>query len=426
MPNRSFGALDLGTSATTALIGEIDPSGVLCVRGVGLAETQGLKQGVVVDLEQAASCVRQAMDLAEQMAGVKMPVVAASITGDHISSINSNGGIALKSSVPGESRCITHEDVDAALETAQSVQLPMDKCLLHVVPQRYDVDGQELRNPVEKSGFRLQAETHLVLSGITSRSNLLRSLQGAGLRVGDLVFSPLAAAYATLSRTDLEHGVVLADIGGGTCDAAYFVDGALRHCWVFRYAGERVTRDVAVVLKTSMAHAERLKVEHGHTDPQLAGDMERPLRVPEVSGNGRRSVHKGVLARIIGARLQEVFTHLAAETERLHLMGQLSAGLVITGGVAATPGICGLAARVMNIPVRAGIPEDFLGPKGILASSKFAAALGLLLHEAGRRTDFKGGGQSIVGEFEASGPARGRPRRGIRGVLDQLLSRRNA
>jgi cell division protein FtsA len=425
MSERLLGAVDLGSSKVAALIADIDPSGMLNVRGVGIAPSRGVRQGVVVDLEEATEAVIYAVDLAEDMAGAKMPPAQVGISGDHVGSINCAGSLTLRPLAPGEGGCVDEAAVEAVLENAQSVQLPLDKCLLHVIPQAYEVDGRPVRSPVGQSGFRLAAETHLVLAGIASRSNLQRVLQAAGLRAARLTFSPLAATAAVVRRQELEHGVALVDIGAGVCEAAFVVDGALRHTWVHRYAGERVTRDVAMVLKTSLVEAERIKVEAGLADPRLVGTADRELRVPDVNGSFQRSVHQSLLARIIGARLQEIFQHLAAEATRLRLRDQLAAGVVLTGGTALTPGIAALAARELGLPVRTGRCEEFLGPKGILATGAYSTALGLLLHGARTVQEFDREPFPALDLLDARGPAGAAPR-GLKRMLAALRGRRPA
>lgn len=423
MPDRLLGALDLGSSKVAALIADVDPSGMLSVRGVGISPSKGVRQGVVVDLEEAAESVIYAVDLAEDMAGAKMPPVHLGISGDHIVSLNCAGSVALRPSGPGEGGTVEAADVDAVLENAQSVQLPLDKCLLHVIPQTYEVDGRPVKSPLGQSGFRLAAETHLVLAGITSRSNLLRVVEGAGLKVARTTFGPLAASWAVARRQELEHGVAVVDLGAGTCEAAFYADGALRHSWVFRYAGDRVTRDVAMVLKTSLAEAERIKVESGLADPRLVGTADRELRVPDVNGSFTRGVHQSLLARIVGARLQEIFQHLGAEATRLRIRDRLGAGVVLTGGMALTPGISALAARELGLPVRTGHCEEFLGPKGILATGAYATSLGLLLQGAAEWPEFDRRPFPALEGLDARGPAQARPG-GLKRMLTALKGRR--
>jgi cell division protein FtsA len=422
MRENCLGALDLGSGKVTALIAEIDPSGMLDIFGVGITDSRGVRQGVIVDLDEATSSIVHAVHIAEEMAGVKMPPVCASITGEHISSINSDGGLTLHGDIPGCSRCVEHEDVRLVLNNAQSVQLGLDKTLLHVVPKSYSIDGNEAINPIGQTGFKLGAKTNLVVAGITSRSNLLRCIESANLKLDRFIFSPLASAYTVLREQDLEHGVALIDMGSGTCDVAFFADRKLQHTFVYRYSGERVTRDVAMVLKSSLKDAENLKVSAGLADPHLCGDQDQALRVPDINGNFSRTVYQSVLARIIGARTQEIFNHILREADRMQITKNLGAGVVLTGGMAALPGITNLAKKTFNTHARIGLTDRFIGPRGILSKTDQTTAIGLLLQSSADDEMLAVDHFPAVNCFEVLDQAEQAKRSGFSKVLDQIKS----
>ncbi len=401
MAKLRIGAVDLGSHKTTALLGEVDQSGLIHVRGIGIAESRGVKQGAVTDLSDAGASLVTAVHLAEEMAEERMPPVCAGISGDHIQCINSDGGLSFSPQDPTVGHDIVPQDVERAVEASRSVQLPLDKSLLHAIPQAFTVDGQgAVPNPIGMVGFRLSVNTHLVLGAITSQSNLRRVIERAGLKLSSLVYSPLASSYAVLSREEKEMGTVLLDIGGGTVDAAFFVDGAIRYCWSFPYAGETLTRDLAVVLKTSMAVAERIKIEYGVADPHLLGEKDEQIEVPDVNGAYVRQYFRSYLASILSARLREILEHVGEQVEAMNLQPKLAAGLVITGGVSATPGLSALAGRVLGLPVRIAAPGNLLGISDLLHRGEHSTGVGLLLHAASSLTDLDRTQYPAIGTFD--------------------------
>jgi cell division protein FtsA len=421
MPDPVVAALDLGSSKVVALIAQVDKSGMLNVTGIGFAPSRGVRQGLIIDADAARDAVLQVASHAENMARVKMPPPAVSISGSHISCMNSSGSLALAAQAGAKGRAVGEADVEAVLVNAQSVQLSIDKCLLHAVPQRFLADGAPCLDPLSRECCRLGVDTHLVLAGIANRDNLQRCLRLAGVEPRRMVFSPLADAMAALSDEDLEQGVALVNFGAGTCDALYFADGALQHSWVFRYAGERVTRDVAAVLKTTLQEAEELKIRHGRVGAARR-EGEQRLTVPQLHGEGSQTVTPDMLGRVMQARVREILQHVVKEARRLSLHEALRGGLVLSGGGAAMGGLAEFAENVTGMRARRGRCEHYIGPRGILDNPGYLTALGLLALEASRLPEFAHDGFPLLDRLPVHGPEM--ERRG-HSLLDKLRRRRN-
>ncbi|MCA9783077.1 MAG: cell division protein FtsA [Calditrichaeota bacterium] len=414
MSRIKIGAVDLGSTKVSALLGEIDQSGLIHVRGIGIAESTGIRHGTVTELQGATQSLVKAVELAEDMAGESMPPMVVGISGDHIQGVAGDGGISFTPDDPTVGHDIVLEDVERALESAKAVQLPLDKSLLHAIPQDFQVDEHSMvPNPVGMVGFRLRVQAHLVLGAITSQTSLRRVVDLAGKKLSGLVYTPLASSYAVLSKEEKELGCVLIDIGGGTCDTAFFINGAMCHSWVFRFAGESLTRDLAIVLKTSMQEAERLKLDWGVADPHLLRDKDEQLEVPDVNGAYVRHYFRSYVASILHERLSEILQHVARQARAMGIHEQLAAGAVITGGVAATPGLVQLAQRVLGMPVRVGHPTNFLGLKDLLARGEHAAGVGLLLHAASGHYSFDRAQYPAVGMYDNLDTTTHRKRRGF-------------
>jgi cell division protein FtsA len=298
---------------------------------------------------------------------------------------------------------VSEIEVEGVMANSQSVQLSIDKNLLHAIPQRFHLDGQPLVDPLGREGCRLGVDTHLVLAGVTNRGNLQRCLQLAECEPRRMVFSPLADALAALGDEDLEQGVVLLNFGAGTCDALYFVDGALQHSWVFRYAGDRVTRDIAAVLKTTLLEAEELKIRHGRVSPGRR-ESEQRLTVPLVDGEGTQSVSLDMLGRVMQARVREILQHVVKEARRLSLLEGLGGGLVLTGGGAAMNGLAEYAESVTGLRTRRGRCEHYIGPRGILDNPGYLTSLGLLALEAAGLPEFSHEGFPLLDRLQVHGP----------------------
>jgi cell division protein FtsA len=426
MSEHCFAALDIGSSQARVLIAEVDHSGLFCVRGVGVVPTDGLRQGVIVDMDAAVTAIQEATSMAEEMASMQMPAVDAAFSGAHILSINSAGSLSLREELAGESPTVTDEHLEAVLENSRSMQLPIDKCLLHVVPKGYDLDGRSISHPPGQRGFRLQAYTHLLLASLTAKRNLERCIAMAGLTLNKIILSPLAAAPLVMQPRDLNLGSVLVDIGGGTLDALFFVDGALEHTWVFPFAGERVTRDVALVLQTSLREAESLKQGAASADPLTMPYPDSRLQVKQVHSDDPQILTSGDLSRIVEARLSEVFGYLMDEMSRMSLVGRLEGSVVLTGGTARMPGLVDLAEKTLHMTARLGQSSNFIGPKDLLMGGDFAPALGLLLRRAADDPEFDTSHFPVLDQLTCVDPNSKKRPLSWRRVLEPITSWRQA
>jgi len=386
--------LDIGTTKIVAIIAEPDDDGSLRILGVGRSPSLGLRRGVVVNLEKTIRSIQDALDIAERLAGVEIGSVFAGIAGDHIRSINSRGVIA----VSRKGNEITQPDVDRVIEAAKAIALPMDREIIHVIPQEFIVDDQSgIRDPVGMAGVRLEGEIHIITGAVTSAQNIYKSVQRAGVEVHDLVLQPLATSYAVLSEDEKELGVAVLDLGGGTADLAVFYDGSIRHTAVIGLGGENVTNDVAIGLRTPRDEAERIKIEHGIALQSMV-EKDEIIEVPGVGGRPSREVSRDVLAAIIEPRMEEIFALALREIQRSEYVDLLSTGLVLTGGGAMLEGACELAEQVFDLPVKIGIPGGIEGLSDEVATPIYATAVGLLRYAVmeglgkGRRFLSTGGG----------------------------------
>ncbi len=366
--------LDIGTTKIVALIAEPEDDGSLRVIGVGKSPSLGLRRGVVVNLEKTIRSIEDALDAAERQAGLEIGSVFAGIAGDHIRSINSRGVIA----VSRKGNEITQADVDRVIEAARAIALPMDREIIHVLPQEFIVDDQPgIKDPVGMAGVRLEGEIHIITGAVTSAQNIYKSVQRAGVEVSDLVLQPLATSYAVLSEDEKELGVAVLDLGGGTADLAVFYDGSIRHTAVIGLGGENVTNDVAIGLRTPRDQAERIKIEHG-VSLQAMVEADEIIEVPGVGGRDPREVSRDVLAAIIEPRMEEIFALTLREIQRSEYMDLLTTGLVLTGGGAMLDGAVELAEQVFDMPVKLGLPSGIEGLSEEVATPMFATAVGLL------------------------------------------------
>lgn len=366
--------LDIGTTKIVAIIAEPDDRGELRVLGVGKSPSNGLRRGVVVNLEKTILSVQDALDEAEKHAGVEVGSVFAGIAGDHIRSINSRGVIA----VGRGGNEITQADVDRVIEAAKAIALPMDREIIHVIPQEFIVDDQPgIRDPVGMAGVRLEGEIHIITGAVTSAQNIYKSVQRAGVEIQDLVLQPLASSYAVLSEDEKELGVAMLDLGGGTADLAVFYEGSIRHTAVIGLGGENVTNDLAIGLRTPRDQAERIKIDHGVALQSMVEQDER-IEVPGVGGRPAREVSRDVLAAIIEPRMEEIFALSLREIQRSEYADLLTTGLVLTGGAAMLDGACELAERVFNMPVKLGVPSGMAGLSVEVSTPMYATAVGLL------------------------------------------------
>jgi len=368
--------LDLGTTKIATIVAEVDPDNNLRVVGVGTSPSDGLRRGVVVNLDKTVQSIVKAVEEAELMAGVKVEAVYAGIAGDHIRSINSKGVIA----VSRQGNEITRQDVERVIEQAKAVAIPMDREIIHVIPQDFIVDDQHgIRDPVGMSGVRLEAEVHIVTGAVTSAQNIYKSIERAGLRVIDLVLQPLASSLSVLNDDERELGTALLDVGGGTTDLALFFEGSIRHTSVVGLGGNNVTNDIAIGLRTPASQAELLKKKQGCAMQSLVKQDEM-IKVPGVGGREEREVSRQVLASIIEPRMEEIFSLTQREIKRTDYADLLAAGVVLTGGTASMQGMAELAEQIFNLPVRIGYPQGVGGLVDSVKDPIHATGVGLVLY----------------------------------------------
>ncbi|MEO5616644.1 MAG: cell division protein FtsA [Candidatus Eisenbacteria bacterium] len=375
---RTFVGLDIGTTKISCIIADQNGGPELRVVGVGNAPSEGLRRGVVVDLEKTVASIQRAVDEAERMAGVQVKAVTAGIAGDHIRSINSRGVIA----VSRKDNEIGAADVDRVVEAAKAIAIPMDREIIHVIPQEFIVDDQDgIKDPVGMSGVRLEAEVHIITGAVTSAKNICRSIQRAGLRVGDLVLEPLASSHAVLGDDERDLGVVLLDIGGGTTDVAVFFEGSIRHTAIIPFGGANVTNDIAIGLRTPIDKAELIKIQHGSALGALV-PADHMVVVPGVGGRADREISRHVLASMIEPRMEEIFMLANKEVKKNHFAELLGGGVVLTGGTSLMPGVVELAEQVFEMPVRLGAPAGLGGLSANVADPRYSTGVGLVLHAA--------------------------------------------
>jgi len=366
--------LDIGTTKVEAIIAKDLGEGEFNVIGVGTSPSEGLKKGVVVNLERTVESIKRAVQDAELMAGLKATAVYAGIAGDHIRSLNSKGVIAI--SEPHQE--VTHRDVDRVIEAAKAVAIPMDREVLHVLPLEFWVDDQPgIKDPVGMMGVRLEVEVHIVTGAVTSAQNIYRSIKRAELRVNDLVLQPLASSYTVLTPDEKKLGVALLDIGGGTTDIAMFYDGSIRHTAVVGWGGENITKDIAIGLRTPLEEAERIKINYGCALPSMV-EPDEQIKVPGVGGREPRPVSRRILAQIIEPRVEEIFTLALREMKRSDFADLLAAGVVLTGGASMMEGMAELAEQVFDMPAKVGSPITPGGLTDLVSSPIHATGLGLI------------------------------------------------
>src|SRR5712672_246630 len=337
-------ALDIGTSKVACLVAELRPDGVLEILGMGGHESKGLKKGVVVNIEATVTAIQRALEEAELMADCKIASAFVGIAGSHIRSFNSTGMVAIKE------REVTALDVERALDTARAVNIPTDQQILHVLRQEFIIDGQEdVRDPIGMSGVRLEVKVHIVTGAVSAVENLTKCVRRCGLEVRDVMLQPLASAKAVLNDDEKDLGVCLMDIGGGTTDIAVFAGGAIRHTAVIPIAGDQVTNDIAMTLRTPTKEAEELKIRHGCALRQLA-DPKDIIEVPGVGERAPRKLSRQMLAEVIEPRIEELYTLAQAELRRSGLEELLSSGIVLTGGSALLTGMTELGEEVFHLP----------------------------------------------------------------------------
>ena len=375
---RMLVGLDIGTSKVVAIVGEVDVDGNIEVVGLGSSPSRGLKKGVVVNIESTVHSIQRAIEEAELMAGCTIHSVYAGIAGSHVHSMNSNGIVAVKD------REVTQTDIERVIDAAQAVAIPQDQAILHVIPQEYVVDSQEgIKEPVGMAGVRLEAKVHLVTGSVNAIQNIERCVQRCNLETDDIILEQLASSYAVLTDDERELGVCVVDIGGGTTDIAIFTEGAIRHTAVIPIAGDQVTNDIAMALRTPTQHAEKIKVKYACALTQLAKADEK-IKVPSVGDRAPRDLSRQALAEVVEPRYDELFTLIQAELRRSGFEDLIAAGIVLTGGTSKMEGVVELAEEIFHMPVRLALPVGVSGLSDEINNPIYSTAVGLLLYAATR------------------------------------------
>ena len=365
--------LDIGTSKIVAIVVEVKPEGGFEIIGMGSHPSRGLKKGVVVNIETTVNAIQRALEEAELMANCKIREVYTGIAGSHIKSFNSHGTVAIKD------KEVSRIDVERVMETAKAVNIPADQQVLHILNQEFIVDGQEdVREPIGMSGIRLEVKVHIVTGAVSAAQNIMKCVRRCGLEVRDLVLQPLASAMAVLSEDEKDLGVCLVDIGGGTTDIAVFTNGAIRHTAVIPIAGDQITNDIAMALRTPTKDAEDIKCTYGCA---LRG-MADPHEMVEVSGvgeRGARQLSRQTLAEVIEPRVEELYSLVQGELRRSGFEELLSSGIVITGGSSSLQGMVELGEEIFHMPVRLGLPQYRGSLAEVVRTPRFSTGVGLII-----------------------------------------------
>jgi cell division protein FtsA len=390
--------LDIGTSKVAALVAELGPDGTLEVLGMGSHDSRGLKKGVVVNIEATVAAIQRALEEAELMADCKIASAFTGIAGSHIRSFNSTGMVAVKD------KEVSAIDVGRAMETARAVNIPTDQQILHVLRQEFIIDGQEdVREPVGMSGVRLEVKVHIVTGAVSAAQNIVKCVRRCGLDVNDLILQPLASSRAVLSEDEKDLGVCLVDIGGGTTDLAIFTHGAIRHTAVIPIAGDQITNDIAMALRTPTPEAETIKVRHGVALRQLA-DPNEMIEVPGIGDRPPRALSRQTLAEVIEPRAEELFSLVQQVLRESGHEELLSSGVVLTGGSAVMQGMVELGEEIFHMPVRIGVPRYAGGLADVVKSPRYATAMGLLFEgvaqlQQGRVSQQNGSVRAVFGRM---------------------------
>lgn len=365
--------LDIGTSKIVALVAELTPEGHLKVLGMGSQDSRGLRKGVVVNIEETVQTISRVIHEVELMADCKVLEVYTGIAGSHIKSFNSNGMVAIKE------KEVTPTDIERVVETARAMPIPADQEILHILTQEFVIDGQDgIREPIGMSGMRLEVRAHIVTGAVSAAQNIIKCVRRCGLEVNDLILQPLASSYAVLSEDEKDLGVCLVDIGGGTTDIAIWTQGAIRHTAVIPIAGDQVTNDIAMALRTPTREAEEIKCKYGCALSQLA-DPTEVIEVAGVDERPSRKLSRRALADVIQPRVEELMEFVHSELRRSGFGDVLSSGVVLTGGSSAMPGMVELGEEIFHMPVRLGVPRYAGGLSDVVQNPRFSTAYGLLV-----------------------------------------------
>lgn len=389
--------LDIGTSKVVTIVGEISPENVLEVIGIGSNPSRGLKRGVVVNIESTVQSIQRAIEEAELMAGCEIHTVYSGIAGSHVRSLNSHGIVAIRD------KEVSASDVDRVIDAARAVAIPADQKILHVLPQEFLIDSQEgIREPIGMSGVRLEAKVHLVTGAVSAAQNIVKCIQRCGLDVEDVVLEQLASSHAVLTEDEKELGICLVDMGGGTTDIAVFCGGAIQHTAVIPIAGDQVTNDIAVSLRTPTQYAEEIKIKYACALSQLA-NVDETIEVPSVGDRPPRRLARQTLAEVVEPRYEELFSLVRDELRRSGFEELIAAGIVLTGGCAKMEGAIELAEEIFHVPVRLGIPQYVGGLSDVVRNPIHATGVGLLLYgkeTAQARADRLTANTGMPGVFE--------------------------
>ena len=365
--------LDIGTSKVVAIVGEVTPDNEIEIIGLGSHPSRGLKKGVVVNIESTVQSIQRAVEEAELMAGCQIHSVYAGIAGSHVRSLNSHGIVAIRD------KEVMPADVERVIDAARAVAIPADQKILHILPQEFIIDDQEsIREPVGMSGVRLEAKVHMVTGAVSAAQNIIKCVRRCGLEVDDIILEQLASSHAVLTDDEKELGVCLVDIGGGTTDIAVFTEGAIRHTAVIPIAGDQVTNDIAVALRTPTQYAEEIKIKYACALTQLAS-VDETIEVPSVGERPDRRLARQTLAEVVEPRYEELFTLIQAELRRSGFEDLCAAGIVLTGGSSKMEGAVELAEEIFHMPVRLGLPQYVAGLVDVVRNPIHSTGVGLLL-----------------------------------------------
>jgi cell division protein FtsA len=373
--------LDIGTSKVVAIVGEVGVDGDIEVIGIGSHPSKGLKKGVVVNIESTVQSIQRAVEEAELMAGCQIHSVYVGIAGSHIRSLNSHGIVAIKE------KEVYGLDLERVIDAAQAVAIPADQKVLHILPQEYVIDNQEgIKEPLGMSGVRLEAKVHLVTCAVNAAQNIEKCIRRCGLEVEEIILEQLASSYSVLTEDERDLGVCIVDVGGGTTDIAIFTEGSIRHTGVIPIAGDQVTNDIAMALRTPTQHAEEIKIKYACALTQLAG-ADETIKVPSVGDRPPRDLSRQSLAEVVEPRYDELFTLVQAELRRSGYEDMVPAGIVLTGGTSKMEGVVELAEEIFHMPVRVGYPQSVQGLTDIVRNPIYATSVGLLQYGAEHQAD---------------------------------------
>ena len=369
--------LDIGTTKICAVVGELQPDGVEII-GIGSHPSEGLRKGVVINIEKTVNSIKEAIEEAETMAGCEISSVYAGIAGGHVKGFNSHGVIPLKE------REVSRKDVERVIEAASAVAIPMDREVIHILTQEFIVDEQDgIMDPLGMSGVRLEAKIHIVTGAVTSAQNIIKCANRAGLDVSDIVLESLASSEAVLSEEERNLGAALVDFGGGTTDMAVFSKGSIKHTSVLSLGGDNLTYDLSIGLRTARKEAERIKMKYGCALCSMIGEDET-VEVPGVGDRKARVLSRRILGEILEPRVEEIFTLIHNDLMRSGFSDTINSGVVVTGGSAELSGIAEMAEAVFKTPSRIGYPREIEGLVEVVNKPMYATAVGLVLYGAKR------------------------------------------